>query len=81
MLNILFSLLSVTLGVLQIQLAYLAVSIISFLFLRAVPMVYGNSQAGGSVRAAAAGLHHSPSNTGSEPGLRPTPQLLATPDP
>ena len=28
-----------------------------------------------------ASLHHSHSNTGSKPGLRPTPQLMATPDP
>ena len=35
----------------------------------------------GQIEAAAAGLHHSCSNTGSEPYLQPTPQLMATPDP
>ena len=39
------------------------------------------SQARGLIRAAAAGLHHSHSNTGSELCLWPTPQLTATPDP
>ena len=37
------------------------------------------SQARGLIRAAAAGLHHSHSNTRSELRLRPTPQLMATP--
>ena len=31
--------------------------------------------------AAVAGSHHSHSNTGSDPHLQPTPQLMATPDP
>ena len=44
-------------------------------------MAYGDSQARGIIRAVAAGLHHSYSNTGSEPHLRPTPQLTATPNP
>ena len=35
----------------------------------------------GRIRATAAGLRHSHSNTGSEPCLQPTPQLMATPDP
>ena len=35
----------------------------------------------GVKRAAAAGLSHSHSNTGSEPHLLPTPQLTAMPDP
>ena len=39
-------------------------------------MAYGSSQARGESK-----LHHSHSNTGSEPRLRPTPQLTATPDP
>ena len=34
---------------------------------------YGGSQAGGRIGAVAAGLHHSHSNVGSEPRLRPTP--------
>ena len=42
---------------------------------RAAPMAYGGSQARGPV------LHHSHTNVGSEPRLRPTPQLMATLDP
>ena len=43
---------------------------------RAAFKAYGNSQAGGQIRAAAAGLHHSHSNTGSlthwlRPGIKP----------
>ena len=44
-------------------------------------MAYGGSQAKGLMGAVAAGLHQSHSNAGSEPHLRPTPQLTATPDP
>ena len=44
-------------------------------------MTYGGSQARGQIRAVAAGLHHNHSNMESEPGLLPTPQLTATPDP
>ena len=44
-------------------------------------MAYAGSQARGPIGAAAAILHHSHSNTGSEAHLRPTPQLTATPDP
>ena len=36
---------------------------------RAAPLAYGSSQARGGIRAAAAGLRHSHSNTGSEPHL------------
>ena len=36
---------------------------------RAVPTAYGSSQARGSIRAVAAGLHHSHSSEGSEPHL------------
>ena len=35
----------------------------------------------GLIGAAAVGLHHSHSHTGSEPCLQPTPQFMATPDP
>ena len=52
-----------------------------FFFSRAAPEAYGGSQTGGPIGAVAAGLHHSHSNVGSEPHLRPTPQLTATPDP
>ena len=51
------------------------------LFFRAVPVAHGGSQARGPIGATAASLHHSHSNAGSEPHLRPTPQLTATPDP
>ena len=47
----------------------------------AAPAAYGGSQARGRIRATAAGLRHSHSNTGSEPHLHPTPQLTAMPDP
>ena len=40
-------------------------------------MAYGGSQARGLIRATAAGLHHSHSNTKSKPHLQPTPQLRA----
>ena len=48
---------------------------------RPVPTACGGSQARGPIGAAAAGLHHSHSNVGSEPRLRPAPQLMATLDP
>ena len=48
----------------------------------AAPTVaYGGSQARGLIGAVAASLHHSLSYKGSEPRLRPTPQLTAMPDP
>ena len=54
-----------------------------FCLYRAAPAAYGSSQDRGQIRAAAAGIHHSHSHShkGSEPCLRPTPQLMATPDP
>ena len=36
---------------------------------------------GVEIGATAAGLYHSRSNVGSEPSLRPTPQLMTKPDP
>ena len=42
---------------------------------------YGGSEARGRIGAVAAGLRQSHSNTRTEPHLRPTPQLTATPDP
>ena len=56
-------------------------NLLSFVFFRAVPTAYGDSQARDLFRATAAGLHHSHSNTGSESHLQPTPQLAAMPDP
>ena len=47
----------------------------------ATPAAYGGSQARGPIGAVATGLRRSHSNAGSEPSLRPTPQLRATPDP
>ena len=47
----------------------------------ATPVAYGSSQARGQIRAAAAGLHHSHSNTRSELRLQPTLPLMAKPDP
>ena len=52
-----------------------------FPFSRAAPVAYGDPQARGLIRAGAAGLCHSHSNTRSELRLQPTPQLTATPDP
>ena len=40
----------------------------------ATPAAYGSPQARGQIGAIAAGLHHSHSNTGSEPHLQPTPK-------
>ena len=50
-------------------------------FFGAAPTVYGGSQARGGIRAAAASLHSSHSNSGSEPCLRPTAQLMIMLDP
>ena len=49
---------------------------------RAAHAAYGSPQATDQIRAAAAGLHlsHSNSNAGSELHLQSTPQLMATPD-
>ena len=52
-----------------------------FFLFRAAPTAHGGPQARGLIRAIAAGLHHSHSNTRSKPHLRPTPELTATPDP
>ena len=59
---------------------HLKIIIIFFLF-GAAPAAYGSSQARGWIRAAAARLHHSRSNVGSEPCLCSIPQLMATPNP
>ena len=47
----------------------------------AAPKAYGGSQAKGQIRVVATGLRQSHSSAGSQPRLRPTPQLTATPDP
>ena len=46
----------------------------------AAPAAYGGSQARGRIGAVATSLSQSHSNAESEPRLRPTPQLTATPD-
>ena len=51
-----------------------------FLVFRAALAAHGFSQARGRIRAAAADLRHSHSNSRSEPYLRPTPQLEAMRD-
>ena len=48
---------------------------------RAKLVAYGSFQARGPIEATAASLHHSHSKAGSEPHLRPTPQLMATLNP
>ena len=61
---------------------YVFFIIVDFFFLllfRAAPAAYGDSQARGRIRATAASLHHSHSNSGSELRLQPTPQLTAMP--
>jgi len=55
--------------------------VVSFCLFRAMLMAYGGSQARGLIRAVAADLHHSPSNSGSKPHLQPTPHLVAMLDP
>ena len=57
------------------------IHILSFVFFRAAPVAYGDSQARGLIGAVAASLRHSHSNVRSEPPLCPTPQLTATPGP
>ena len=52
-----------------------------FWLFRATSVAYGSSQARGPVGAAAAGLHHSHSNTGSELCLQSIPRLMAMLDP
>ena len=47
-----------------------------FFLFRVTPVAYGSSLARGQIGAADASLHHSHSNSGSEPCLWPTPQTL-----
>ena len=56
------------------------VFIIIIIFFRAALVACGDSQARGRIGATAASLRHSHSNAGSEPRLRPRPQLTATSD-
>ena len=50
-------------------------------FFRPAPEACGGSHARGLIRAVAARLCHNHSKARSQPSLRPTPQLTATPDP
>ena len=50
-------------------------------FFRAALVTYGSSQVRDQIEAAAAGLHHSHSNMGSKPHLRPTPEPMTMLDP
>ena len=52
-----------------------------FCLFRGIPMAYGSSQARGQIRAIAAGLFHSHSNTDSKLLLRPIQQFTAMLDP
>ena len=52
-----------------------------FVFSRAAPTAYGDSQARGLIAAIATGLHQSHSNAGFEPRLQPISQLTAMPNP
>ena len=54
---------------------------IFFFLFRSVPVAYGSSQASGRIGAADGSLPHSHRNTGSEPHLQPTMQLVAMLDP
>ena len=58
----------------------LFVFVFAFLLFRATPTTYEGSQARGPIRAIAAGGGQ-PQQCRIEPHLRPTPQLMATPDP
>ena len=51
------------------------------LLFRAASVAYGGAQARDQIGATAAGLCHSHSKAGSEPHLRPTPQLMVMLDP
>ena len=64
------------------QHTFIYLFIFSFLsFLGPLPVAYGGSQARGPIGAAATGLGPSHIHSGSEPCLRPRPQLRAMPDP
>lgn len=69
--------LSVGFKLIFIMTFYLSFFFFFSLLFRAAPKAYAGSQAGGWIGAAAAILHHSHSNLGSEPCLRPTPQFMA----
>ena len=59
--------------------SFIYIYIYIYSLFRATPAAYGGSWARGLTGAGAASLYHN--NTGSEPHLWPTPQLIAMPDP
>ena len=71
-------------GGIKENLAHLSIVVFGFLEggglggVRAAGTAYGSSQGRGRMGAAAASLHHSPSNARSEPHLQSTWQLKAT---
>ena len=61
---------------------YTCVCVYIYIFFnRAAPAAYGSFRARGQIGAVVACSCHSHSNAGSEPHLRPIPQIEATPDP
>ena len=60
---------------------HLIIILFYYLPFRATPVAYGSFQTRGQIGAAATGLYHSHSNTGSKLHLRTTPELTAMPDP
>ena len=60
---------------------HIYIFLLSFCLFQAAALAHGGSQARGLIGAIAASLHHSHSYARSEPRLRPTPQLTATPGP
>ena len=61
-------------SVLDVTCALIRLFFFFFIFLGPSPTAYGGCQARGQIGARVAGLHHSLSNSGFEPHLRPTPQ-------
>ena len=59
----------------------LPVSFLFSFFFTPAPIAYRSSQARGRIGATAASIRHSHSNARSELCLRPTPLLMAKPDP
>ena len=72
---------TVDLSVAFLQFGNLFVLFCLFVFSISAPLAYGDSQARGRIGAVTTSLRQSHSNVGSEPCLRLTPQLTATPDP
>ena len=74
---------SLLVGLLSINKIILPLSFVSFCFLlfRTPPVAHGSSQARHWIGAAATSFRQSHINTGSQPSLQPTPQLMAMPDP